>query len=378
VDLFDIQFSQKEIIFLSIFLFLFIAQVVYYLFIYLRAVQYKPAYIDHKPEPVSIVICARDEAENLEKNLPSILEQDYKSFEVIVVNDCSSDNTEKVLENLQKKYHNLRTTIIKEDEKFTHGKKLALTIGIKAAKNEWLLLTDADCMAGSKQWLSTMQKSFSPDTSIVLGYSGYIFEKGFLNSIIRFDTFFSALQYMGFAMAGIPYMGVGRNLAYRKSLFFENKGFASHSYLMSGDDDLFINEVATGEKTRVELSQTSHTYSKAKSNFNSWIFQKRRHLTTGFKYKSKHKFLLACEPLSRSFFYLCFIVLLILNIHPALVLSLFFIRLIIQLIIIKTGMNLLKEKKLLLPSLLYDIILPWFNLSIVMLNSVSSKKNKWK
>ena len=168
---------------LVVFAFSAAVQLFFYLVIYSRFAFFKTSIHKSESIPVSIVICARNEGENLEKYLPLVLEQDYPDFEVIVVNDCSADDTEDVLKRLTAKYTKLRTTFIKEDEKFRHGKKLALTVGIKSARNEWMLLTDADCFPESNQWLAEMAKNFTGNSSIVLGYGGYCSKKGFLNML---------------------------------------------------------------------------------------------------------------------------------------------------------------------------------------------------
>jgi len=356
----------------------FLIQLIYYLGIYSRIIFLKKTKIKIKSLPVSIIICTKNKAASLEKNLPSILTQNYPKYEVIVVNDCSIDNSEEILSKFKQKYSHLRTTSIIKDEKFSHGKKLALTIGIKAAKNEWLLLTDADCFAESKNWLSIMQKNFTEKTTFVLGYGGYMYKKGILNNFIRFDTLFIAMQYFSFALAGFPYMGVGRNLAYRKSVFFQNRGFASYSHLDSGDDDLFVNKIATKNNTKIELDAQSHTRSEPKTTLNEWIYQKRRHLTTGKYYNFKTKFLLGGEVVSRILFYILFILLTINNPFIEYILGAFILRLLIQLTIFKIAMNRLNEKYLLLSSLMFDIILPFFNLHLIILNFTTSKRTKWK
>jgi len=200
-------------------------QLFYYLFFYLRI-----PLLGRKPKestlpPVSVVICAKNAAFFLEKYLPSILTQDYPEFEVIVVNDCSYDETETVLAQFAATNKHMRYTNLVEDAKFKHGKKLALTVGIKSAKYETLVLTDADCYAKSDKWLQTMVSGFSDEKTIVLSYGGYEKSNGLLDKIIRYDTLFIAMNYLSFAHAGIPYMGVGRNLAYKKKEFWDNKGF---------------------------------------------------------------------------------------------------------------------------------------------------------
>ncbi|MFP4526137.1 MAG: glycosyltransferase, partial [Bacteroidales bacterium] len=356
----------------------FIIQMIYYLGIYSRIIFYKDGSFPKSYPPVSVIICARDEEANLEKNLPLILEQEYPDFEVIVVNDSSTDNSDIVLKKIAQQYPNLRTTEIKKDEKFTHGKKLALTIGIKAAKHEYLLFTDADCFPETKHWIKEMMKNFDKDTSIVLGYGGYKHYPTLLNSLIRFDTVSIALQYFSYALAGFPYMGVGRNLAYRKSLFFANKGFAGHYHVESGDDDIFINQTANKNNTKTELSPNAIIRSEPEKNWNDWLKQKRRHLTTAGFYKGTTKFRLGLEIFSRVLFYVFFVLSLILftKFHPYII-GLFLVRHLIQLIIYQKITKRLNEKYLLIVTLFYDIWLPFFNFMGIILNKISTRNNKW-
>ncbi len=358
----------------------FLIQIYYYLVFYSRILFYKnnKNKTDIK-EPVSVIICARNEEDNLKNNLPSILTQDYPDFEVIVVNDCSEDETEFLLERFQKQYKNLKTTTIKQDEKFYHNKKLALTIGIKAAKNELLLLTDADCMASSNKWIEKMQANFTEKTQIVLGYGGYKRDKKLINNLIRFDTLFIALQYFSFALAKRTYMGVGRNLAYRKSLFFKHKGFAKHNHIESGDDDLFVSQAATKQNTQIEISRESITRSESEPNFIAWFKQKKRHASTSKLYKFGTKWRLFWENFSRVGYYTLFILSLIFF-QPfyLYIISIFGFRTILQLIIYKVAMKKLDEKNLWLPSLLYDFIMPFLSFSFILAHYFTSKRNKWK
>ncbi len=374
------NFGTYELIITEILAVALFIQLVYYLVFFVRVAFFKSSKnkYTNTQEPVSVIICARSEAENLSKHLPLLLTQNYPNYEVIVVNDCSDDDTQDVIEKFQVEYTNLRTTRIKHDEKFTHGKKLALTIGIKAAKNEWLLLTDADCIPTNTEWLATMQRNFTNDNNIVLGYGGYAEEKTFLNKLIRFDTFFIALQYLSFALIKAPYMGVGRNLAYRKSVFMKNKGFASHAHIASGDDDLFINEVANGKSTAVEFSPNAHTRSIPKTEFRFWANQKKRHLSTGIKYRTQHLCLLGGEISSRFLFYLSVLLLIFNPTTWMLGLSAFLFRCIILIIIFNGVMNKLNEKKLLPLSCLFDLILPLLNIFLYSVNTINSKQNKWK
>lgn len=383
-----IEYYNQEIKELNPFLFFiiliftasYLIQLLYYLLFYLRIAIYRKKETAKKQEPVSIVICARNEADNLKKFLPDILTQDYPNYEVIVVNDCSSDESELLLNEFSAQYKHLYVTNIREDSKFEHGKKLALTIGIKAAKNEWLLLTDADCMVSSKNWLSAMQSNFTEKTKIVLGYGRYIKNPDEIfgvNKFIRYDTFFIAQQYLSFALVGVPYMGVGRNLAYRKSLFFDNKGFASHIDIVSGDDDLFINQHATKSITQIEIHPDSHTSSEPKNTFAEWFAQKKRHFTTSGRYKFIHKILLSLEITSRILLYLSFVILIFNKPFLVCILGAFGLRLVYVTVIFYFSMRRLKEADLLPYWLIFDIVLPFINTGIYMSNYFA-KNRKWK
>ena len=369
-----------ELVLASVLIIALLIQLYYYLGIYIRvAFSKKKNEISNLVDvPISVVICARNEEENLENYLPSILKQNYPNFEVVVVNDCSSDDSQYLLERFQKKYSNLRVTTIKEDEKFSHTKKLALTVGIKAAKNEWLVLTDADCKTVSNDWLTSIASNFSNGTEIVLGYGGFFKEKGFLNKLIRFDALFIAMQYLGFALAHKPYMGVGRNLAYKKEVFFRNKGFASHAHLDSGDDDLFINEVAKGNNTKVEFRLNAQTKTNAKTSYSRWVFQKRRHISTSHKYKFFTKLMLGGEIASRVLFFGSAIALIAMLYYPLVVAGIILFRWIVQLLILNGVMNRLSEKKLLLLSFFYDIYSLFFYFRLFLLNSIYPRQTTWR
>lgn len=336
-------------------------EIFYYLFFYVR-ITTKPINIDtdQKQPPVSIIICAKNEAIHLEKFIPKIVSQKYSQFEVIVVDDCSSDDTHFVLTRMANKYDNLRFTTIHEDSKFKHGKKLALTVGIKSAKYSKLLLTDADCYPESENWLKTMASHFTEAHSIVLGYGGFQRKKGLLDKLIRYDSIHIAQTYLSFAKAGLPYMGVGRNLAYDKQLFFENKGFANHYEIHSGDDDLFINEVATKTNTAVCIHPESFSRTIQKNSFKEWFIQKKRHITTSRRYSFAHKLLLGLEPISRILFYLSTITYFTyqVDIYFWVIIGVITGKELIQLTIFKLSMMRLSERNLLLYSLLFDIFQP--------------------
>jgi poly-beta-1,6-N-acetyl-D-glucosamine synthase len=373
--------ENKLIIFIIFLVFCTAAaiQLFYWLWFYLSPVLYNISVNNKKSEPVSVIICARNEANNLKRFLPSILEQNYDSYEVIVVNDCSEDNSDDVLGELLIRYKHLRVSSINKDPKFTHNKKFAQFIGIKAAINELLIFTDADCHPETERWLSSMTSNFDENTDIVLGYGGYQNEKGFLNKYIRFDSTFIAMQYFGMALKGVPYMGVGRNLAYRRSIFFRNKGFGAYNHIISGDDDLFVNSVATKLNTKVELRTDSHTRSVPSSSFTEFIKQKQRHFTTAKFYKTGHKFMLFLEPFSRMIFYALFVILVSMLYLWPYISAIFGLRFIIQIIILNKVQHKLNERGLLFFSLIFDIFSPVMN-GIIYFSQMSNRarRSTWK
>ena len=354
-----------------------LTNLIYYFYFFSRLAFHKEIYATKDPEPVSIIICARNEIKNLKKHIYSVLDQVYPEFQVVVVNDCSWDESDDFLKELESQYSNMKVVTIKEQEKYQHGKKFALTLGIKACKYDLILLTDADCIPASKNWLFNMQNNFSDKKDVVLGYGAYAHKKGFLNMLIRYDTFHNAMQFLSFAKAGIPYMGIGRNLAYRKDLFFNVKGFASHNHLLSGDDDLFINEVANIQNTTIEIKPVSFTISEPKTTFGAWFKQKKRHTTTGKYYKSNHKYLLGIYYFSNLAFYLSLITLIILEFDWRIILGTYLFRLMIQLWIFGKGMSRLKELDLIWLIPILDPFLLFFY-PILALSNLISKPRIWK
>ncbi|RYZ30623.1 MAG: glycosyltransferase [Chitinophagaceae bacterium] len=286
-----------------------LVQVFYYLYFFRRVAFYRPTDKDQSQQhPVSVIICARDEDENLARHLPGVLVQQYPTtHEVIVVNDNSLDDSKYILAELKKTFKKLQVIDLTQEAKLIAGKKYPLSIGIKEAKHEVMLLTDADCVPASENWIYKMQDVFDNGVEIALGYGAYQKKPGFLNKVIRFETFHTALQYFGYALAGKPYMGVGRNLAYKRGVFIRNKGFSSINHIPSGDDDLFINQVANKHNTTVVLDPDAFTLSAPKETWKDWMRQKKRHYSTGKFYKTSHKFLLGLYTASFFFFYPLFV-----------------------------------------------------------------------
>ena len=352
-------------------------QIFYYLFFFSRLAFYKSSTKNiSQTHPVSVIICARDEAANLAKNLPGALVQKYSTtHEVVVINDNSFDESKYILQEYHRTFRQLKIVELKQEARFIPGKKFPLSVGIKEAKHEVLLMTDADCVPASEYWIEKMQEGYKEDTEIVLGYGAFHKKKEFLNKLIRWETFHTALQYLSYATAGLAYMGVGRNLSYKKSVFFRHKGFSSHNHVASGDDDLFINIAATKTNTEIVVDKDAFTLSEPARSWNEWKKQKSRHYTTSRYYKGIHKFLLGLYSLSHGLYYPLFIAALFVNWEVALII--FGVRLLIQAIIFYKTMNRLDEKDLFPWFLILDMWM-FFYYIVFSVAMVRKPRKTWK
>ena len=347
-------------------------QLFYYLFFFVRLAFYQSKKASNSKEPVSVIICAWNEEDNLKKHLQSVLEQNHPEFEVIVVNDHSYDETDLLLESWQKKYDHLRVINLTRDNVNMRGKKFAISMAIKGAKYDRLVFTDADCRPKSKDWLKLMSSNLQSDTKLVLGFGGFENRKGLLNKLYRYESVHIAMQYLSYALAGIPYMGVGRNLAYDKELFFKTKGFIKHRHVASGDDDLLVNEVANGRNTVIEIRDDAHTVSEPVESWSAWWLQKRRHLSTGSFYRASTKIFLGIFTLSHLLLYLSFLAVLSIKTMYWLALCGILLKWTVHLSIIRVGVRKLGEHDLFLFSLLGDLFTPFFNTVVAISNRIKS------
>lgn len=297
-----------EYVFPAVFGLAFLVQLIYLLFVFTSLIRHrdialKEEYKENLPS-VSIVIAAWNELDNLKELLPLLEKQQYPDFEIILVNDRSSDGTYDYLLNNEGNYKYVKCVHIKELPEHFTAKKYAVTMGIQKATKEVILLTDADCRPKTDAWISQMAVQLTEYTEVVLGFSPYDPYPGWLNAFIRYETFQTALQYFSFATVGAPFMGVGRNLMYRRESFWENKGFTTHMGLLSGDDDLFINQISKKGNTVISTDELSYVYSEPKLTFKDWVTQKKRHLSVGKRYKFRDK--LSLGLLWMSFLACCF------------------------------------------------------------------------
>lgn len=353
-----------------------LVQLYFSFFYFLPLAKYKDPESDVQ-RPVSVIVAAHDELENLIELLPMLLDQDYPEFEVLLVNDRSEDDTEFYTYELEKQYPNFRVVTVKKTPEYLNPKKYALALGIRAAKYEHLLFLDADCRPCSPNWIKNMQGGYETGAEVVLGYSPYAHLKGFLNHLIRYETLLTGIQYLSHANKGKPYMGVGRNLSYTKGCFFKNKGFASHIKTMGGDDDLFVRDAANNSKVSIVISKDAQTESIPKKTFREWLVQKRRHLSVGGRYKAADRRRIGAFVLANILFYILLVVLLVLNSHFAILGALVGLRYLVVLPIYVMVARRLDEK-IALPLLPVLDVVYFINYLFLGVSVVLYKKIRWK
>jgi glycosyltransferase involved in cell wall biosynthesis len=327
--------------------------------------------------PVSVIVCAHDEEQNLRSLIPLLETQEYPAFEIVIVNDRSNDGTFDFLLSETKRNPRLRMVNVDRVPSHVNGKKFGITLGIKAAANEWILLIDADCRPAGNAWITSMSKHFNNGTQIVLGFSPYLRSPGFLNLFIRFESLITALQYFSFALLKNPYMGVGRNLAYRKSLFLEKKGFNQFLNVTGGDDDLFVNQHATNANTAVEFDSSAHVHSEAKTTLSTFFHQKVRHLAVGKRYRLKHRILLGVFAVSWILTWYTGIALLIVNYTNWPVAATLIIRTILLLFVVRTMARQLRLQFELWMIPLLDFVYSIYYISTGLV-ALLTKKIRWK
>ncbi|MFK7799261.1 MAG: glycosyltransferase [Aureispira sp.] len=346
--------------------------------LFMRLAFYKPviATAKHYP-PVSLIVCARNEAVNLQKNLEYLLQQDYPTFEVIVVDDVSEDATLSILNAFRQKYSHLH--IVHLVQKKTAGKKGALGEGIAAAQYQHLLLTDADCRPASNQWIRRMaDQAVVQNKALILGYGPYWPAHSWLNRWVQFETAFVLLQYAAMALWKQPYMGVGRNLWYEKALFEQAGGFEAHAHLISGDDDLLVNQVATGVNTGLCLHPESFVYSEAPSTWNALYHQKTRHYSSSGHYKWSHQLLLGLLSMTQFFFYVGLLGIIVTNAWNYAIIVMVIGRIMLFLFVYYRLLHLLQQRNLLPYVVLLDALLPLYYIIFAGAAIGAARPSTWK
>lgn len=375
-----VEIQSPLLIQISVYLLAFITLCIlgYYLLGYLRFVIYKAKRPPLLNRPISVVVYAKNDAQNLQQTLPEYLSQEYENFEVVVVDDHSYDDTATVMEEFLKHHKNLKFVDMKSSITHIKGRKYPLSIAIKESANEHILFTSADAMPASKYWLQKMASRFSEKKQIVLGYGTYSCQKGFFNLLLHYDKFFDAMQYFSLAAAKHPVFGRGQNIAYTKSLFLKNKGFSSHYHITYGEDDLFINQIANKNNCTIEYSADAQTIIQAPSSVSFWLWNKRAHFSTRHYYHKGDRFLLDFYGVLAPFFYLAFAFALYTSwlnyLWIIIASSIFLVKTVAMYIIFGINAKKMNEKRVIPYILLFDFFFSFLNLLLYFVSKLSNQK----
>lgn len=355
VEQFFSQFSFIELISLGIFVLLILILLITDLVNYIL-IRKKKNTVNKEKQPVSVVITAQNDAEFLKNNLKYFLEQNYPVYEVIVVDDCSDDETHTLIGQYMHKYPHLRTTSIKADSKFLHTRKLAINIGMKAAKYDIVLFSEGNCSPVSSNWIDVMQSAFKPETNVVVGYSKLKKENSFRGHLILFDRFIRNIRTLGFAIRRNAFRGDGSNVAYRKEAYFKNNCFAGNANTEVGYDALPVKELSDGKNIEVVIHPDAHIYvdyvdvKREWKHYKSLYFKSRRYYKSGLKVK------LDTIPFVKFLLLTSFILLTVFFSNKLLIALVMGVYLLIRAVNVKLLANILNERFLFINSLYMELL----------------------
>lgn len=363
---------------LLVFAFAFVLQITFWWVVYGKLGFYEVKERNTNSEPVSVVLLVNDELEKLRVQLPALLEQDYPDYEIVLVVQSAHDDMIEYIDHIRLEHPELKVVELYQDLNFFKGNKFALSIGIKSAKNDLLVITEVGCIPVSNQWLREIQARFGRGKEIVLGYHRTeSHPERYLSGFIRFGNLVTAMRYLSFALAGRPFMGLNKNLAYRRSLFYRIQGFTSHYRISDGEDDLFVNRASTSRNVAIAISPESQVKCALPPSFSSWVRHRKRYLRTRRYYRAGDVFFLGLYSSSYVLFLASFAYLVITQCLLYPVVSLFILRLFSQLFVFKKTMNRLGERKLLLLSPVNEVLLMILD-GMIRISLVFDKKDKWK
>lgn len=376
--------STPELYLAGITVILFMIQLLYLLIVYarpLRAAKHaRCESAENAAKPVSVIVYARGEAEDLRRNLPHILNQEYPDFEVIVVNDGSDAESEDVLKLFSNEYKHLYYTYVPTDTQYLSHKKLALTMGIKAAKHDILLFTEANCRPHSNKWITSMTGTYTKSTDIILGYCSYGNYPGFFQKLVAYDNLINGLRYIASALSRSPYSGNGQNLSYRKEVFFAHKGYSKSLNLHAGADDLFINETSNPVNTQVVYSPNSLMEADQTEDFLTYKLMKVSRAATEQYYRGSSLLFYRTETCSFLLFLAASLIAIVVGLLGNWLLSalagfLWVLRFAIRAVILRKSAILLQQKPLTGWLCILELVQPAFNFYIRIYRIFRGKKD---
>lgn len=351
----------------------FIIEVSYLIFYIRNLNKTKPQPTQNDIAPVSIIICSKNQAHYLEKNLPAFLNQDFTEYEVIVVDNGSVDDTEDVLIRLKNQFKHLRSTKIPIDEKFKHNKKLAITIGVKAAKYNQILHINPNSYPKTKEWLRNTA-NLAHD-KLYNSYSNFEFQKGFLYNFFRYDILKQSVKISSFTTSQKLYAGNSFNMSFQKSKFLENKGYAGNAHFEAGYDHILCNDLAKKSDYIYSTNPSTKITIDSKNCKKVWKSLNKHYYKSRYNIPFKRKFLIDLEPITQ-FFFILFLALCLMytKLHLTL-LTICIIKIAVKGYCFKISASHLREENLFLSSYVYVFIRPIFKLLFYIQNNIYSLRS---
>lgn len=364
---------------LSIVFYFFVAclaiQLIYYIF-FLSILLNNKKEKEYDLKPISVILYVKNSELYLEKNIDYFINQKYPKFEILLVNNASSDNTDIILEKLSEKHKSLRIINVENNESFWGNKKYTYTLAIKAAKYEHLIFSEIDCKPVSENWIHEINKSFSSKKTIILGYKRLLKTSSLFNLIIRFDNLLESIKSFSFTKINSPYSADSRNYAFTKKDFYRVNGFINHIKIKNGKEDLFVKDAKQKYNSAYTLSDESFVESSKSLSFKEWFLNKKNSNLLKRHYSFKNQFLLNAFSFSKVFLY--FLTIILLLIHDwKIILIIFSSYIIFQSVITFIINRKFKETSIFYLSPILDFLLVLFQISIFISNLISKPPN-WR
>lgn len=333
---------------LSILFYIFLGlaglQVIYWLIFYLKFAISKPSKKSPKRIPVSVILYVKNQMSEIVDVLPKLLSQQYHDFEVVIVNNASTDDTLEICKEFASLYPNIRIVDVINNEAFWGSKRYALTLGIKASRHEYLLFVDCDTQIPSDNWLWQMSAQFTLNKTIVLGMTQYTKSKDFFNKWIRFEHTFTQLQNFSFSRFVTPYNLVAKNVGYKKEEFYKVNGFIEHMNDVQNEQEFLLKKIATSKNVTVCDEPLSTIFIPTPKNNKEWKIEKKRQLKVLKQMSFGAKFLHTLHHLTRIILLPITVILLCWLYQPIVVLSIYFILFLLRWLVFSLALNKFNQK----------------------------------
>ncbi len=376
IELVGVNFTVAEFIGLCLFAAALLVQL-FYLILIAKFIFGKRKRTGSENQPsVSIIVTSRNYLSHLEDLIPALLEQDYPDFEVVVVDDCSSDGTEWYLKELKMRYANLKTTQIIQETDFPNA--LAITVGIRAASKEWLIFLTPLCRVSGSDWLKSYAQQFTPKKDAIVGYVNYSKAKGSSKRTFRYENFYSFLLFGTARALGLQMPISENNMAYRRETFLQMKGFAAVLDSPFSENELFLNKIAGRKNSAFQFNPSSSVHYIGEADWIDAVNFKKKQLLIKRKFSFGQRFFLSFNAFSRLVIDVLVIVLAILSPWRFWVAGAWTFVLILETIWLAVATKRLGERNMLPGLLFYNAMSPFINGSYVVNQLFTGQKRKWK